>query len=67
MTTRPVHYRAQEAPVPEYPVYEKNGVTQVAATPQRQVQLEFDGWRKKESKPAASSDDTRSSTPKSSK
>lgn len=32
--------------MPEYPVYEKDGRTQIAATPQREVELEFDGWRK---------------------
>lgn len=37
----------------DYPVYEKNGRTQLAATPQREVELQFDGWTRVETKSAA--------------
>jgi hypothetical protein len=36
--------------VPDYPVYEKDGNTQIAATPQREVELQFDGWRRRPDK-----------------
>jgi hypothetical protein len=51
----------------DYPVYEKNGQTQIAATPAREVELKFDGWRKQEKaadKPASSGGDSPSDQPK---
>jgi hypothetical protein len=31
-----------------YPVYEKNGMTQIAASPAREIELRYAGWRKRE-------------------
>jgi hypothetical protein len=44
--------------VPDYPVYEKNGKTQIAATPQREIELQFDGWQKQSGPATPASDDT---------
>lgn len=39
---------------PMHVIYEKNGVTQVAASPRREVELKFAGWRRRdESAPPA--------------
>jgi hypothetical protein len=32
---------------PEYPVFTKNGQTQIAASPTREVELRYAGWRKR--------------------
>lgn len=44
--------------MPDYPTYEKDGRTQIAATPQREVELQFDGWRKQSGPAEAKSEDT---------
>lgn len=44
--------------MPDYPVYEKDGKSQIAATPQREVELQYAGWRKQQDAPAPKSEDT---------